>query len=82
MAGIGITGESMPVEKEQGAKVFAGAINGDGTLTIEATKTAENTTLARKPGTMDAKTVALDGYRGLMTGKTLVISGMLNWLVA
>jgi Cd2+/Zn2+-exporting ATPase len=42
-----ITGESMPVEKEQGAKVFAGAINGDGTLTIEATKTAENTTLAR-----------------------------------
>jgi short-subunit dehydrogenase len=42
----------------------------------------ENTTLARKPGTMDAKTVALDGYRGLMTGKTLVIPGMLNWLVA
>ncbi|HKS73688.1 MAG TPA: SDR family oxidoreductase [Terriglobales bacterium] len=42
----------------------------------------EKTTLARKPGTMDAKTVALDGYRGLKAGKTLVISGMLNWLVA
>lgn len=42
----------------------------------------ENTTLARKPGTMDAKTVAVDGYRGLKAGKTLVISGMLNWLVA
>lgn len=42
-----ITGESMPIEKEQGAEVFAGTINGDGTLTIEATKSAENTTLAR-----------------------------------
>jgi Zn2+/Cd2+-exporting ATPase len=42
-----ITGESLPIEKEQGAEVFAGTINGDGTLTIEATKAAENTTLAR-----------------------------------
>jgi Zn2+/Cd2+-exporting ATPase len=42
-----ITGESVPIEKEQGAEVFAGTINGDGTLTIEATKAAENTTLAR-----------------------------------
>jgi short-subunit dehydrogenase len=42
----------------------------------------QNTTLARKPGTMDAKSVAVDGYRGLMAGKTLVISGMRNWLVA
>jgi uncharacterized protein len=31
---------------------------------------------------MDAKTVALDGYRGMMKGKTLVISGLRNWLVA
>ncbi len=31
---------------------------------------------------MDAKTVARDGYRGLMEGKTLVISGLRNWLVA
>ncbi len=42
-----ITGESVPVEKEHGAEVFAGTINGDGTLTVEATKVAENTMLAR-----------------------------------
>ena len=31
---------------------------------------------------MSAATVAADGYRGLMKGKTLVISGFRNWLVA
>jgi short-subunit dehydrogenase len=30
---------------------------------------------------MDAKTVALKGYRGLVAGKTLVIPGLKNWLV-
>lgn len=42
-----ITGESVPVEKEVGGDVFAATINGDGTLTVEATKVAEDTTLAR-----------------------------------
>ncbi len=42
-----ITGESVPVEKGSGSDVFAGTINGDGSLTVEATKAAEDTTLAR-----------------------------------
>lgn len=42
-----ITGESMPVDKAPGAEVFAGTINGDGTLTVEATKAEKDTTLAR-----------------------------------
>ncbi len=42
-----ITGESVPVEKEPGAEVFAGTVNGDGTLVVRATRTAEDTTLAR-----------------------------------
>jgi len=42
-----ITGESVSVEKQPGAEVFAGTINGDGTLVIRATKRAQDTTLAR-----------------------------------
>jgi|SRR5579862_3485824 len=42
----------------------------------------ENTMLFRKMRPMDAKTVARDGYRGLMAGKVLVISGLKNWLLA
>lgn len=42
-----ITGESMPVWKGPGAQVFAGTINGDGTLLVRATRLASDTTLAR-----------------------------------
>lgn len=42
-----ITGESAPAAKSPGSDVFAGTINGDGALTIESTKPAGDTTLAR-----------------------------------
>jgi uncharacterized protein len=42
----------------------------------------ENSRLFKQLAPMDAKTVAEDGYRALMTGKTLAISGFKNWLVA
>ena len=42
-----ITGESIPVEKAPGDPVFAGAINGEGSLEVRVTKAAENTTVAR-----------------------------------
>jgi hypothetical protein len=35
-----------------------------------------------KMGSMDAATVAEDGYRALMAGKPVVISGFKNWLLA
>ncbi len=42
----------------------------------------DKTRLFQKLKPMNVKTVAADGYRGLMKGKTLVISGVRNWLVA
>ena len=42
----------------------------------------EKTLLFKGLRPMDAKTVARDGYRGLMAGKTLVISGFRNRLLA
>lgn len=42
-----ITGESLPVHKAQGDEVYAGTVNGTGTLTIEVTQLAENNTLSR-----------------------------------
>lgn len=41
-----LTGESAPVEKVEGAKVIAGAINGAGSLRVEVTGTGERTALA------------------------------------
>jgi short-subunit dehydrogenase len=42
----------------------------------------EDSPLFRRLRPMDAKKVAADGYRALMNGKTLAISGFRNWLVA
>jgi len=42
-----ITGESVPVDKSTGSEVFAGAINGQGSLRIRVDKSAGETLLAR-----------------------------------
>ena len=42
-----ITGESVPVEKQVGDKVFAGTLNTTGAVVVEATATAEDNTLAK-----------------------------------
>jgi Cu2+-exporting ATPase len=41
-----ISGESRPVDKQPGAKVIAGAINGDGSLRVRVTATGDQTALA------------------------------------
>jgi Cd2+/Zn2+-exporting ATPase len=42
-----ITGESLPVDKQPGDEVFAGTINGHGSIEMEATRLVRDTTLAR-----------------------------------
>ena len=42
-----ITGESLPIEKNVGDKVFAGTINQSGSFDYKVTATAKNTTVAR-----------------------------------
>ncbi len=42
----------------------------------------DHSRLFKKMGAMSAEKVALDGYRALMEGRTLAISGMRNWVTA
>jgi Zn2+/Cd2+-exporting ATPase len=42
-----LTGESEPIHKPTGAKVFAGTINGQGSVQVEMTKAVADTTLER-----------------------------------
>lgn len=42
-----VTGESLPVDKLPGDKVFAGTINGEGALEVNVTRLAKDSTLAR-----------------------------------
>lgn len=42
-----VTGESTPVQKGPGAKVFAGTVNGDAALDVKVTSTAADNTIAR-----------------------------------
>ncbi len=42
-----LTGESMPVDKQQNDPVFAGTVNGEGALVVEVTRLARESTLSR-----------------------------------
>ena len=42
-----VTGESLPVDKAPGDKVFAGTVNGEGALELQVTRLAKDSTLAR-----------------------------------
>jgi short-subunit dehydrogenase len=74
------------------SEALANELRGSGVTVTCFCPGATNTGFAKRAGlegsrlfkiaAMDAGTVARDGYGGLMAGRTVVISGMHNWLVA
>ncbi len=42
-----LTGESVPVQKRQGASVIGGSVNGEGSITVEVKKTGEDSYLSQ-----------------------------------
>lgn len=48
-----LTGESKPVEKQEGSKVIGGSINGEGSLTAEAQKTGRDSFLSQMIGLVE-----------------------------
>ena len=86
-----ITGESLPVEKKQGAKVYAGTILENGTLQIVADRVGEDTTFGRiielVEEAQDAKSEAerfIDRFSKYYTPLVLLLSAIvfaLTWNV-
>lgn len=82
-----ITGESIPVAKEQGSKVFAGTILDNGTLQIVADRVGEDTTFGKiielVEDAQDSKSEAerfIDRFSKYYTPAVLVLS-FIVWLI-
>lgn len=81
-----ITGESTPVQKSNGDKVFAGSIADNGTITIETTSVGEDTTFGKiielVEEAQDSQSPAarfIDKFATYYTPAVLVI-GILVWI--
>ena len=79
-----ITGESMPVAKTSGDELFAGTINGDGSLVFKTTKNPEDSTLSRVVQLVEQAQTAkapshrfTDRFQRLFTPVILVMTGLL-----
>jgi P-type Cu2+ transporter len=60
-----LTGESLPVKKQQNEKVIAGSLNGDGSLRIKATATGEDSYLNKMVGMVRTAQQAKSGTQHL-----------------
>ncbi len=83
-----ITGESLPVSKEQGSNVFAGTILDNGTIQIVADRVGEDTTFGKiielVEEAQDSKSEAerfIDRFSKYYTPAVLVL-GIIVWLVS
>ncbi len=86
-----VTGESLPKAKVAGGKVVAGALNGNGVLTVEATAVGEDSTLSRIARLVEAAQVArapaqrlADRVSGIFVPVVLgiaALTGLVWWLL-
>lgn len=86
-----ITGESVPVQKTDGAKVIAGTVNGSGSLRVEVTETGERTALANimrlveQAQTSRSRAQALADRAAFLLTVIAIAAGVLTliaWIVA
>ena len=82
-----ITGESVPVQKDEGAKVIAGTVNGAGSLRVEVTGTGEHTALANimrlveQAQTSRSRAQALADRAALLLTIVAIVAGLLTLVV-
>ncbi|HYN09779.1 MAG TPA: heavy metal translocating P-type ATPase [Vicinamibacterales bacterium] len=82
-----ITGESVPVEKTEGAKVIAGTVNGAGSLRLTVTGTGERTALANimrlveQAQTSRSRTQALADRAAFLLTIIAIVAGSLTLIV-
>ncbi|MFP4170489.1 MAG: heavy metal translocating P-type ATPase [Methanomassiliicoccales archaeon] len=76
-----ITGESMPVEKEEGDEVFAGTLNQEGVIHVESTRRTEDSTLSKivdlieeEEGARSPTEMFVDRFAGYYTPLMLVLA--------
>ncbi|HET9001146.1 MAG TPA: heavy metal translocating P-type ATPase [bacterium] len=60
-----LTGESRPVPKGPGDEVVAGAVNGEGSLTVRVTRTGEGTTLSQITRLVEEAQTSRSRFQGL-----------------
>ena len=82
-----VTGEPMPAEKAHGDTVYAGTLNQNGVIEIEATKIGENTTLGKVIKLVSAAEAhrpqaisVIDRYARWFTPAILICAGITWWL--
>lgn len=71
-----ITGESVPVEKIEGAKVIAGTVNGAGSLRLEVTGTGERTALANIMRLVEQAQTSRSRAQALADRAALLLTGV------
>ena len=60
-----LTGESRPVAKEEGSEVVAGAVNGEGAMTVEITRTGDETALSQVMRLVEEAQKSRSRFQGL-----------------